>query len=304
MAGTWRVLIESLHDLGSASYRVGDHLKLLGHAVHHDGNDPHLRNLVVEVKSGNKTMLATQIDTHLPPPGRRRTPPFSVPEGQGDLITLNEVLFVPQPPHREGAVLRILKLHRHQSDALLGEANIAQPKGSMALKLQRKGAPQGVAMVTVTTGLPSAKGKASPAVPPPVRSVDSPPLAGEDSVKSGQSHSSRATGNSRTTGHGRHVADILAPEPDSPPTGGAGVTLPPPPPLSTEVPQSSPQSTQEAKQKSPKKEKNSEAPTAVSEQGDILAELFACGVGILKGVAEMCQKAEEAPAERPVAPAR
>eukprot|EP00913_Durusdinium_trenchii_P032817 g30722.t1 len=256
------------------------------------------------VKSGNKTM---------------RTPPFSVPEGQGDLITLNEVLFVPQPPHREGAVLRILKLHRHaltrqrrardfsfggarhQSDALLGEANIAQPKGSMALKLQRKGAPQGVAMVTVTTGLPSAKGKASPAVPPPVRSVDSPPLAGEDRHAS---HSSRATGNSRTTGHGRHVADILAPEPDSPPTGGAGVTLPPPPPLSTEVPQSSPQSTQEAKQKSPKKEKNSEAPTAVSEQGDILAELFACGVGILKGVAEMCQKAEEAPAERPVAPAR
>eukprot|EP00435_Cladocopium_sp_Y103_P021715 s2902_g5.t1 len=77
MAGTWRVLIESLHDLGNASYRVGDHLKLIGHSLQGgDGNDPRLRNLVVEVKSGTKTM---------------RTPPFSAAVGQGDVITLNQV---------------------------------------------------------------------------------------------------------------------------------------------------------------------------------------------------------------------
>eukprot|EP00438_Fugacium_kawagutii_P014913 Skav233162 [mRNA] locus=scaffold1620:22194:32018:- [translate_table: standard] len=76
MSGTWRVLIESLHDLGTASYRMGDHLKLIGHSLQGgDGNDPHLRNLVVEVKSGNKMM---------------RTQPFSASASHSDVITLNQ----------------------------------------------------------------------------------------------------------------------------------------------------------------------------------------------------------------------
>ena len=64
-------------------------MKLLGHARHHDGADPHLRNLVVEVRSGSKVM---------------RSQAFSVQQGR-DAIQVNEVLFVPQPP-REGAASR------------------------------------------------------------------------------------------------------------------------------------------------------------------------------------------------------
>eukprot|EP00434_Breviolum_minutum_P010557 symbB.v1.2.009313.t1/scaffold585.1/size314277/3 len=275
MAGTWRVLVESLHDLGTASYRVGDHLKLIGHSLQGgDGNDPHLRNLVVEVKSGNKTM---------------RTPPFSAAVGQSDIITLNEVLFVSHPPLREGATLRVLKLHKHQSDALVGEATITQPKGAMVLKLMRKGTPQGIAMVTVTTGLPQMKPKAkafgSSPTTPPIQSehVDSPgPGTGEDSMKSGQSRTSRATGNSRPgAAKGPTVVNALAPAtPPAPRDVSNDSSVPPIPdertPAKVPLPSQAPAES-----------------TVATGEVDIFSHLLACSAGLLKGAAELCSKTEE-----------
>eukprot|EP00435_Cladocopium_sp_Y103_P016363 s1548_g4.t1 len=194
----------------------------------------------------------------------------------------SKVLFVPHPPLREGATLRVMKLHKHQSDALVGEATISQPKGGMVLKLMRRGAPQGVAMVTVTTGLPTMKPKAEvqaevPAAVPTL-SVDSIGSPGEESIKSGKSHNSSVANALAPRSPERPASTTSAQRPSRPLSPSSGSSPPPIPDERTPEPV-------------PPKQAQVVAPAG--EQVDIFSHLLACSSGILKGAAELCSSKEE-----------
>ncbi|CAE8590573.1 unnamed protein product [Polarella glacialis] len=142
MAGTWRVNIESLSNLQRASWRPGDGMRKVKHSLISDGADADLRNLVVEVSVLSSKKVA-------------RTRAFHVPENGNENLVLNEVLFIPEPRHGEGVVVSIIKLHKHQSDALVGEAVVYHPTGHQTLDLTRKATFAGQISLSMTSGLPS-----------------------------------------------------------------------------------------------------------------------------------------------------
>mmetsp|Transcript_74156 Transcript_74156/g.188153 ORF Transcript_74156/g.188153 Transcript_74156/m.188153 type:complete len:184 (-) Transcript_74156:37-588(-) len=121
MAGSWKVHFLSLHDLHKPQYKVGDLLKHAKHTLWRDEFDPDLRNMVIEITSGQLTFT---------------TRPFHVPRGQAALAEVDEVLFVPAP--RKALVARLLRQHKHHSDALVGEVLIPLvPATRLKLDLKR-----------------------------------------------------------------------------------------------------------------------------------------------------------------------
>jgi len=251
-----------LQNLKGASYRFGDHLKKLKHKMIDDGTGAHadLRNIYVEVKGTKKAV---------------RTRAFHAPDDQ-DEITLNEVLFVPVPPPGEGYTVGVYKLHKLQSDAMIGEAGVTRPSGPVKLKLKRDGNVQGEIRLTVTTGLPPMDMKqASPA---PASSSDAglPP-------------------------------PIRRGSPDGTNAGGSGVSM-----VSNTTTQSRPAPLMSASASTSTRSTREEPPTANSQQSnaavqeqtapqrtaspdvDILGNLLACTADILKGAAQcVCSKGEE-----------
>mmetsp|Transcript_52434 Transcript_52434/g.150311 ORF Transcript_52434/g.150311 Transcript_52434/m.150311 type:complete len:184 (+) Transcript_52434:65-616(+) len=120
MADSWKVHLLSLHDLHKPQYKVGDLLKHAKHTLWRDEFDPDLRNMVIQITSGPSTLT---------------TRPFHVPRGHAALVEVDEVLFVPAP--RKELVARLLRHHKHHSDALVGEA-VIPPVPATRLKLDLK----------------------------------------------------------------------------------------------------------------------------------------------------------------------
>ncbi|CAE8585302.1 unnamed protein product [Polarella glacialis] len=149
MAGAWRVNIKSLSHLQRASWRPGDGLRKVKHSLISDGADADFRNLVVEIKFLSSYHLCPSVFK------AARTRAFHVPENGNEKLVLNEVLFIPEPRRGEGVVVSIIKLHKHQSDALLGEAVVYHSTGHQTLDLTRKDAFAGQISLSVTSGLPS-----------------------------------------------------------------------------------------------------------------------------------------------------
>eukprot|EP00933_Yihiella_yeosuensis_P026567 TRINITY_DN2062_c2_g1_i1.p1 TRINITY_DN2062_c2_g1~~TRINITY_DN2062_c2_g1_i1.p1 ORF type:complete len:279 (-),score=56.61 TRINITY_DN2062_c2_g1_i1:163-957(-) len=172
MAGTWRVVIETLDKLQRPQYRAGDKLRKLGHKITSDGADAELRNLYIEVASGKKVI---------------RTRAFHVPEGCQDQLMLNAVIFVPEPPRGEQMVVRVLKMHKLQADALLGEATFDRRIQHHKLSLLRGGKESGQISLSVSSGLPSAL--KAPATAPPAKASSSVPSP-VPSTKNGSSEAS------------------------------------------------------------------------------------------------------------------
>eukprot|EP00931_Biecheleriopsis_adriatica_P048874 TRINITY_DN28238_c0_g1_i1.p1 TRINITY_DN28238_c0_g1~~TRINITY_DN28238_c0_g1_i1.p1 ORF type:complete len:275 (+),score=59.49 TRINITY_DN28238_c0_g1_i1:45-827(+) len=256
MAGTWRMHIQKLRDVGRASLRVGDLASKIAHPFDNDDRDPDLRNLVIEIQSGAKTL---------------RSRMFHFSQASDDLV-IDIVMFVPCPPPREGMTIRVIKTHSTSSDALLGEAVVTQPKGEMELQLMRKGKPQGVLHCAVTSGLPPMK---------------APSLA-KQSLPAAQTQSPQ----SNPMQNSLQIQGLPPPSSDAePPPIKRGSERPPPPPTAT-IP-SEPASGAEKPPVTETALANGQAEASKVTEGssnDIVGNLIDCVLGIMKGVVELCCK--------------
>uniref|UniRef100_A0A7S0FQW0 peptidylprolyl isomerase n=1 Tax=Pyrodinium bahamense TaxID=73915 RepID=A0A7S0FQW0_9DINO len=135
MASSWRVVLEAVEGLGNPSYRVGDFARALAH------EDVKVRNAVLELSL----------------PGRGEAPQLSRPfdvDDQGS-AKINQVLFVQKPTNGQAVLLRVVKPHRVQKDALIGEVEVQQASGRQRLPLSRRGKPRGFLQVNITDGIPA-----------------------------------------------------------------------------------------------------------------------------------------------------
>jgi len=148
MAGSWRVALEAVQDLDNPKYRVGDLARLMR------AEDMKIKNVVFELGPAGKSDAAVQV-----------TKPFHVDET--GCANIDQVVFVQKPSRGNPVLIRAVKPHRLQKDALIGEAEVFQPRGRQRLELKRSGKARGVVHVNVTDGIPahpsqSSGGAASP----------------------------------------------------------------------------------------------------------------------------------------------
>lgn len=135
MAGRWRVLVDELRDLSTPKYRIGDGLRHLKHTIADD--DDVIKDVVVEIGFDEQFQV---------------TKSFGVP-ADGN-VKLGAVLFVKAPPAGRPLTFRVLKSHRIQKDALIGEAQVKTTAGKQKLTLTRNEKPRGYLFVEVSDGLP------------------------------------------------------------------------------------------------------------------------------------------------------
>lgn len=157
MDNRWRVQIEGVEDLANPVTRFGDTARWIAHTVKQD--DDVLNDLHIEVTNGRESQVTEK--------------PFGVPKSGTKNFDdrKNEFTFfveAPRPP--EALTFRVLKRHKLQSDALVGEASVARPGGRQTLTLKRESktgrTEKGFIMVEVREAL-QPKGAAGPAAASP-----------------------------------------------------------------------------------------------------------------------------------------
>jgi len=141
MAGRCRVLVDELRDLANPKYRIGDKIRQLKHSIADD--DEQIRDIVVEV--GHDDNFQATKSFGLPADGH---------------VKLGSVLFVKAPP-KGILTVRVLKSHRIQKDALIGEAQVRSAPGKQTLTLMRKEQPRGELVIEVSDGLPGSVSSAA-----------------------------------------------------------------------------------------------------------------------------------------------
>uniref|UniRef100_A0A7S4VFY3 peptidylprolyl isomerase n=1 Tax=Alexandrium monilatum TaxID=311494 RepID=A0A7S4VFY3_9DINO len=141
MAGSWRVVVQAVRDLDRPAYRAGDFARTIIH------EDVKIKNAVVEVGLWGRGSV----------PPAQVTKPFNVDER--GCAKVDQVLFVPRPSTSQSVLIRVVKPHRVQKDALIGEVEVHQASGKQRLQLTRHGKPRGYVTVSISDGIP---------VPPPV----------------------------------------------------------------------------------------------------------------------------------------
>uniref|UniRef100_A0A7S1WVI8 peptidylprolyl isomerase n=1 Tax=Alexandrium catenella TaxID=2925 RepID=A0A7S1WVI8_ALECA len=140
MAGSWRVVVEEARELDAPAYRAGDLARGLMK------EDVKIKNAVVQLSLSGKG----------DPPPSQITKPFDVDES--GCAKIEQVLFVPRPSGGQTVLIRVVKPHKVQKDALIGEVEVQKPSGKVRLPLTRGGKTRGYLLVSITDGIP---------VPPP-----------------------------------------------------------------------------------------------------------------------------------------
>jgi len=129
------VRIDELQELSNPKWRPGDKLRHVKHALAHD--EEMIRDVVVEIGHSDEYEV---------------TKSFGVP-ADGN-VKLGEVLFVRPPPKNRLLTIRVLKSHRIQKDALIGEVQVGLTTGKERHMLVRSDKPRGYVVLEVTDGLP------------------------------------------------------------------------------------------------------------------------------------------------------
>lgn len=160
MAGTWRVAIDAIEDLGNSRYRMGDLTKKLVSTVKRSDEQPEMKHVIIEACVGDNV---------------QRSRAFDVQDTES--VRVDQVLFVQKPAPSQRLVLRVVKAHKVQKDALIGEAEVKAASGPMRLELERGKKARGTLVVSVTEGIPD-RSLAVPSPKPPARSTGRLPPTG------------------------------------------------------------------------------------------------------------------------------
>lgn len=153
-----------------------------------------LRNVVLEAQVGKEYWQTT---------------PFNVMGG--GVQRVNETFNLPPPRRGEGIIVRAIKRHAYQKDALIGEAKILEPtNGVQRVTLMRKGKDRGVVRLDLVDPARSREAalRVPTGVPEPGATHEEPgsvPSLSGASASSG----SRASGGSRRSPEAKQVAQTL-----------------------------------------------------------------------------------------------
>mmetsp|Transcript_95534 Transcript_95534/g.221610 ORF Transcript_95534/g.221610 Transcript_95534/m.221610 type:complete len:343 (+) Transcript_95534:44-1072(+) len=134
MADSWRVQVEGVRDLETPKFRVGELARMVVH------EDVKVKNAVVEVRLTGTSREHPQV-----------TRPFDVDES--GCAKIDQVFFVKKPAAGQAVLFRVVKPHRVQKDAVIGEAEVHQARGKQRVELTRRGKPRGYLMVAISHGI-------------------------------------------------------------------------------------------------------------------------------------------------------
>lgn len=216
MSAKWKCKVETAIDLQRPSRRAFDRLrecviKTSATAPSGDSDDEsesvdsadesaasyepaYVKNVIIEIQHRNEVW---------------QTKCFNV-VGKG-VQRVDQTFTIPKPAPGAALQVRALKLHRVQSNALIGEAEIKQVNGAVTVTLKRKGKPKGAVSIYITDPNPPPPKVASPAATPsPV--AKSATLTSETPVVADENPSPLATEEPETDGEGDPTVALLRPE--------------------------------------------------------------------------------------------
>jgi len=133
MANYWKVVLRSIEDVSNPKWRPFDHTRALWSSLQ---NDESMKDVAVVVECGSHQMECSN---------------FDVVEGGGTKARIGKTLYIPKGG--ETIRFRVLKRHKIQKDALIGEAEVVVPRVA-GVRLVRRGKDRGMLLVEITDAVP------------------------------------------------------------------------------------------------------------------------------------------------------